>query len=113
MCGIVALVHLDGTPVELPLLAHMAAALDHRGPDAEGHMVDGTVGLYHKRLSIIDLTTGQQPMTRAQATVAFNGEIYNYIELRDDLKRRGQAFQTTSDTEVILGMYAQHGLDCI
>ena len=54
-------------------------------------MVDGTVGLYHKRLSIIDLTTGQQPMTRRRLTVAFNGEIYNYVELRDELKRRGHA----------------------
>jgi asparagine synthase (glutamine-hydrolysing) len=110
MCGIVALFHLDGTPVELTTLAHMADALDHRGPDDEGHVLDGTVGLYHKRLSIIDLATGQQPMTRARTTIAFNGEIYNYVELREELRRRGQAFRTTSDTEVILGMYAEHGL---
>ena len=113
MCGIVAMVQLDGTPVDLPLLAHMAAALDHRGPDAEGHMVDDTVGLYHKRLSIIDLKTGQQPMTRHRSTVTFNGEIYNYVELRDELKRRGRSFQTTSDTEVILAMYEEYGLDFI
>jgi asparagine synthase (glutamine-hydrolysing) len=113
MCGIVAMVQLDGTPVDLPLLAHMAAALDHRGPDDEGHVVDGTVGLYHKRLSIIDLKTGQQPMTRHRTTVTFNGEIYNYVELRDALKRRGRPFQTTSDTEVILAMYEEYGADCI
>ena len=113
MCGIVAMVQLDGTPVDLPLLAHMAAALDHRGPDDEGHVVDGTVGLYHKRLSIIDLKTGQQPMTRRRTTVTFNGEIYNYVELRDELKRRGRPFQTTSDTEVILAMYEEHGADFI
>jgi len=113
MCGIVAMVQLDGTPVDLPLLAHMAAALDHRGPDDEGHVVDDTVGLYHKRLSIIDLKTGQQPMTRRRTTVTFNGEIYNYVELRDDLKRRGRPFQTTSDTEVILAMYEEYGTDFI
>ena len=107
------MVQLDGTPVQLPLLAHMAAALNHRGPDDEGHMVDETVGLYHKRLSIIDLKTGQQPMTRHCSTVTFNGEIYNYVELRDELKRRGRQFQTTSDTEVILAMYEEYGVDFI
>jgi asparagine synthase (glutamine-hydrolysing) len=76
-------------------------------------MVDETVGLYHKRLSIIDLKTGQQPMTRHRSTVTFNGEIYNYVELRDELKRRGRQFQTTSDTEVILAMYEEYGLDSI
>ena len=60
------------------------------GPTAEGHMIDETVGLHHKRLAIIDLTTGQQPMTSVRSTVVFNGEIYNYVELRDELKRRGR-----------------------
>ena len=109
MCGLVGVIKLDQQPVELPVLAHMAAALDHRGPDDEGHLIDGTVGLYHKRLSIIDLSSGHQPMTSDGTTIVFNGEIYNYVELREDLKRRGHSFRTTSDTEVILKMYAEHG----
>lgn len=113
MCGIVGIVHLDDTPVELPVLASLGAALAHRGPDDEGYALDGTVGLYHKRLSIIDLETGHQPMTRGRVTIVFNGEIYNYIELRSELQRRGRVFETTSDTEVILGMYEEYGPDCI
>ncbi|HET6701348.1 MAG TPA: asparagine synthase (glutamine-hydrolyzing) [Gemmatimonadaceae bacterium] len=113
MCGIAAIINRNHVPAEFPPLADMASALSHRGPDDEGYVVDGPVGLYHKRLSIIDLATGRQPMTFGGLTIVFNGEIYNYVELRDDLKRRGHTFRTTSDTEVILKMYAEHGLDFV
>ncbi len=72
----------------------MAQALDHRGPDGEGEFIDGPIGFYHKRLAIIDLVTGAQPMTVGPLTIVFNGEIYNYVELRADLIRRGHTFRT-------------------
>ena len=111
MCGIVGILNRDRRPVDPHVLGDMAAALAHRGPDDEGHLVEGPVGLYHKRLSIIDLVTGHQPMSSNGLTIVFNGEIYNYVELREELKRRGHSFKTTSDTEVILRLYAEHGLD--
>ena len=109
MCGFVGIVHLDSRPVEQPMLAQMARALAHRGPDGEGSFVDGPVGFHHKRLAIIDLNTGRQPMTSGGVTVAFNGEIYNYLELREGLVAKGHCFETTSDTEVLLRMYLEHG----
>src|SRR5664279_99076 len=105
MCGFVGIVNKDQKTVNSQLLKEMASVINYRGPDEEGLFVDGPVGFYHKRLSIIDLTTGQQPMTLQDCTIVFNGEIYNYIELKDDLKKRGHQFITTSDTEVILHMY--------
>jgi len=115
VCGIVGVLNFDGRSVPAPVLSDMADALQHRGPDGEGHCIEGSVGLYHKRLAIIDLTSGQQPMTsvRGNTTIVFNGEIYNYVELRADLVRRGHQFRTTSDTEVILEMYAAHGPACV
>jgi asparagine synthase (glutamine-hydrolysing) len=113
MCGIAGILHFDGTPVQPALLDAMGDAIKHRGPDGEGTFVDGRVGLHHKRLSIIDLVTGQQPMTAGPLTIVFNGEIYNYVELRADLAARGWCFRTTSDTEVILAMYAAYGPDCV
>jgi asparagine synthase (glutamine-hydrolysing) len=91
----------------------MAEAIRYRGPDDEGCSVEGPVGLYHKRLSIIDLKTGHQPMTGDGLTIVFNGEIYNYVELREELKKRGHCFRTASDTEVILRAYAEFGPDCV
>lgn len=113
MCGIAGIINRHRGAVEFAPLADMASALNHRGPDDEGYVLDGPVGLYHKRLSIIDLASGRQPMTFGGLTIVFNGEIYNYVELRDDLKRRGHTFRTTSDTEVILKMYAEHGLEFV
>jgi asparagine synthase (glutamine-hydrolysing) len=113
MCGIVGIINRDREPVPLPLLEAMADALAHRGPDGEGHLIDGEVGLYHKRLSIIDIASGQQPMTSGDVTVTFNGEIYNYVELREELKRRGHEFRTASDTEVILKLYEDRGVECV
>ena len=113
MCGIVAIINKYGQPVEFEILSRIADKLTHRGPDDEGYLIDGSIGFYHKRLSIIDLISGHQPMTSGPVSIIFNGEIYNYIELKETLKRDGHSFQTTSDTEVILHMYLEHGLEFI
>ena len=113
MCGIAGIINKTSAPVSFPILQAMAQKIHHRGPDDEGHMIEGPVGFYHKRLTIIDLTTGQQPMTSGALTIIFNGEIYNYLELRDQLKMKGVAFETTSDTEVILKMYQDYGEESI
>ncbi len=89
MCGFVGIINKNGQEVESDLLRCMAKKIHHRGPDEEGILVDGTVGFFHKRLSIIDLSTGQQPMTFDKYTIVFNGEIYNYVELREELIRKG------------------------
>jgi asparagine synthase (glutamine-hydrolysing) len=104
MCGIVGFVNLDGEPADQQLLRSLGQPLRHRGPDGEGFEALGPVGLGHLRLSIIDLSTGAQPMSAAAGTlwVTFNGEIYNYVELREELTARGRSFVTRSDTEVIL-----------
>ncbi len=93
----------------------MAAAIAHRGPDGQGVFAVPGVGLAHVRLSIVGLADGQQPMTSADGrfTIVFNGEIFNYVELRDDLKARGVVFRTGSDTEVLLQLYALHGEGCL
>jgi asparagine synthase (glutamine-hydrolysing) len=109
MCGLVGVVDTTGRTVEVALLRDMADRIAHRGPDEEGVYVRDGVGLFHKRLSIIDLATGHQPMTRDGVTVVFNGEIYNYVELRAELKALGRTFETTSDTEVLLHAYQQWG----
>ncbi len=91
----------------------MATTIHHRGPDEDGMMIEGPIGFFHKRLSIIDISGGQQPMTFNGCTIVYNGEIYNYIELREDLKKKGHSFETSSDTEVILHMYAEYGKDFV
>jgi asparagine synthase (glutamine-hydrolysing) len=91
----------------------MLATLRHRGPDDEGFLIEGSIGLGHKRLSIIDTLGGHQPMSAEHASIVFNGEIYNYVELRDELVQLGHSFQTKSDTEVILRMYLQYGEECV
>jgi asparagine synthase (glutamine-hydrolysing) len=97
------------------LLSSMAAAIAHRGPDGQGVFAAPGVGLAHVRLSIVGLADGQQPMTSVDGrfTIVFNGEIFNYVELRDDLKARGITFRTGSDTEVLLQLYAAYGEDCL
>lgn len=109
MCGIAGIIRFDGGTARRDVLERMAATIRHRGPDDSGIFVSGPVGLAHQRLAIIDLTGGQQPMTVDGVTVVFNGEIYNYIELRQELRRAGHEFRTTSDTEVLLRAYLHHG----
>jgi asparagine synthase (glutamine-hydrolysing) len=116
MCGIAAVLNLSLAPVPQlrPTLGTMNRLLRHRGPDGEGTWVHprGVAGFAHRRLSIIDLTTGQQPMTDGRGNwITYNGEIYNYLELRSELGP--EKFVTTSDTEVILRAYARWGEDCL
>jgi len=113
MCGLVGIIQFDGQPARRDLLEQMAAKIRHRGPDDAGVFVSGPVGFAHQRLSIIDLKTGHQPMSAEGVTIVFNGELYNYVELREELKRAGHAFHTSSDTEVLLRMYLQHGVDFV
>ena len=114
MCGFVGIINKSIQPkTQLSLLKKMADTIGHRGPDDEGHLIDDRVALYHKRLAIIDLVSGRQPMTSGEVTIVFNGEIYNYIELRQSLKQKGHHFQTTSDTEVILKLYHEYGRHCL
>lgn len=111
MCGIAGFVGFDDDR----LLRDMAGLLSHRGPDGEGFYTEPGVGLAHRRLSIIDLATGAQPMANETNTVhvVFNGEVYNYQELTRALKEKGHHFRSASDTETILHLYEDHGLDCV
>jgi asparagine synthase (glutamine-hydrolysing) len=115
MCGIAGTFSFDGRPADRGLLQAMGDALAHRGPDGEGFLLDGPAGLAHRRLSILDLAGGAQPMTTRDggAHLAFNGEIYNFVELREDLLRRGHPFDTRSDTETILHLYEEQGPACV
>ena len=113
MCGIAGVVSLreDLAPPSLDGIGRMAGALRHRGPDEFGIYRDRRAGLAHARLSIIDLSTGQQPLSNEDGTlwIVFNGEIFNYIELREELEGRGHTFRTKSDTEVIVHAYEEWG----
>jgi len=112
LCGIAGIfAKPDGAPVERAELVQMIHTLRHRGPDGFGYYQDGPVGLAHARLSIIDLTTGDQPIGNEDGTIwtVFNGEIFNYLELRADLERAGHVFRTHSDTETIVHAYEEYG----
>jgi asparagine synthase (glutamine-hydrolysing) len=115
MCGIVGFVNADGSRVDRSLLERMNAAIKHRGPDEEGYLCEGGVALAMQRLAIIDLAGGRQPIHNADRTkwIVFNGEIYNYRNLRKDLEARGHQLYTNSDTEAILRLYEDHGPDCV
>lgn len=115
MCGISGLFNLNGLPVDRDVLRRMINTLRYRGPDSSGIIIDGQIGLAHARLSIIDLDCGQQPMSveDGAVTITFNGEIFNFVELRECLKRRGHHFATQSDTEVVLRSYLEKGEDCV
>jgi asparagine synthase (glutamine-hydrolysing) len=114
MCGITGFVRNDGKPVDEALLARMNEAIRHRGPDEDGFYVNGSVGMAMRRLAIIDLKSGQQPIHNQDRTawIVFNGEIYNYLELRQKLEKLGHTFYTNSDTEAIVHAYDQYGTDC-
>ena len=113
MCGLAGVLRRGRAPVPADIVARMARTLAHRGPDDEGAFNAPGIGLHHKRLSIIDLATGHQPMTVERVTIVFNGEIYNYLELRAELVGRGQSFETLSDTEVLLRGYLEWGKDVV
>lgn len=116
MCGICGKVNFDpGRQVPRALLHAMTRSIAHRGPDGEGHFFDGPAGLGHRRLGIIDLETGAQPMTNEDGSVwvVFNGEIYNFVELRRELIACGHRFRTASDTEVIVHLYEDLGERCV
>jgi asparagine synthase (glutamine-hydrolysing) len=116
MCGICGILHFDkDKKADEGLLRRMAGVMSHRGPDDEGYLVDGQAGLGHRRLSIIDLTGGHQPIPNEDnsQSIVFNGEIYNYKSLADDLKQRGHIFRTRSDTETILHAWEEFGTDCV
>ena len=114
MCGIVGLVRNDGKQVDQQLLVRMNDAIKHRGPDDDGFYLNGSVGLAMRRLAIIDLKSGKQPIHNHDRTawIVFNGEIYNYLELRQQLEKLGHSFYTNSDTEAIVHAYDEYGTDC-
>jgi asparagine synthase (glutamine-hydrolysing) len=114
VCGIVGIVHSDRSDVDRALLGRMCEAIRHRGPDDDGFYLNGSVGLGMRRLSIIDVKGGHQPIHNQDRTawIVFNGEIYNYRELREKLEKLGHTFYTNSDTEAIVHAYDRYGNDC-
>lgn len=116
MCGIVGVFNTDGEPVAPPLLQRMTAKLAHRGPDGDGDYFDGGLGLGHRRLAIIDLTTaGRQPISSESGNVvaSYNGEIYNFQKLRTELQGKGHRFVSRTDSEVVVHAYEEWGLDSL
>ena len=115
MCGIAGIVSLEGQPVFETELRDMCSAIAHRGPDDEGFYFQAGVGLGMRRLSIIDLASGRQPVSNEDGTVwvVFNGEIYNYRELRREMQGRGHVFSTQGDTETIVHLYEEYGDRCV
>jgi asparagine synthase (glutamine-hydrolysing) len=114
MCGIAGIVDLQGRPIDASILGAISGVLGHRGPDGEGAVCDNSVGLAHCRLAIIDPDSGAQPMSNDDGSVVltYNGEVYNYVEIREELKKHYQ-FRTQSDTEVVLRAYEKWGIDCL
>lgn len=116
MCGICGIFHFDrGNPVDRGVLEGMNRRILHRGPDEDGFFVSGNVGLAMRRLSIIDLSAGQQPVTNEDGNLflIYNGEIYNHRELRSKLEARGHRFRSRSDTETIVHLYEEYGSDSV
>jgi asparagine synthase (glutamine-hydrolysing) len=116
MCGIAGICNISAPAgVSLEALKRMTAVLEHRGPDEAGIYIDDRVGLGHRRLSIIDLSSGTQPISNEDQTmwIIYNGEIFNYPELKVELQKKGHRFRTTSDTEVLLHLYEDKGSACL
>src|SRR6476469_4260910 len=115
MCGICGIVEVGGRPVSEAALSAMTRALAHRGPDGEATYVSGHVGFGHRRLSIIDLPGGAQPIANEDGSVVviFNGEVFNYRELTEGLTSRGHVFRTRSDTETIVHLYEELGIELV
>lgn len=116
MCGIVGVCHLNGEPVPVSLLKRMTDTIAYRGPDGEGHYTDGPVGLGHRRLAVIDLSpSGQQPMANdpGELVITYNGEVYNFQQLRVELEAAGHRFHSRTDTEVVLHAYEEWDTGCL
>src|SRR3954470_22054379 len=116
MCGIAGIVGVDGLGPDAPSRATcMRDVITHRGPDEAGLRCDDHAALAHRRLSIVDLGTGQQPLSNEDGSIwiVFNGEIYNHAEIRKELQGRGHTYRTKSDTESIVHAYEQWGEDCV
>jgi asparagine synthase (glutamine-hydrolysing) len=115
MCGIAGFASTDAAADHASLLRRLAGQLVHRGPDDEGFFEKPGIGLAIRRLSVVDLAGGHQPITNEDGTihVVFNGEIYNYVELRKDLLTRGHQFRTNGDTETLVHLYEEHGVDML
>lgn len=117
MCGIngIAFSSQSGRRVDAGVLARMRDVITHRGPDDEGIFIDGAIGLGHRRLSIVDVAAGHQPMTNEDDTlhIVFNGEIYNHADYREQLEAKGHVYRTHCDTETILHLYEEHGTACV
>src|SRR5262245_54671716 len=116
MCAICGIVNFNVTePVDSRIVERMTLAQAHRGPDDQGVFVEGNAGLGHRRLSIIDLSGGSQPIFNEDGSllVVFNGEIYNYAELTSELLSKGHRFKTRSDTEAIVHAFEEFGEDCV
>ena len=114
MCGFTVLLGTDGRRAEPRIVERMTHAILHRGPDDEGSFYAGPVGMGFRRLSILDISpSGHQPMSSEDLTIVFNGEIYNYVELRAELQTLGYRFRSTGDTEVLLKAYREWGPECV
>src|SRR5438132_6372574 len=115
MCGIVGIVRFNGDVVDEARLKRMRDVLRHRGPDGEGLWIEGPVGLGHRRLAIVDVAGGHQPLANEDESVwiVYNGEIYNHAALRPGLEARGHQYRTRSDTETILHLYEEEGERCV
>src|SRR5690349_11301344 len=115
MCGIAGFIDRKPlAPADKALLESMTRCIAHRGPDAEGFFFDGPVAFGHRRLKIIDLSSGQQPLFNEDGSVVvvFNGEIYNFLEIKSDLEAKGHSFKTHCDTEVIVHAWEEYGTEC-
>ena len=115
MCGIVGVANANSRSIDREVLERMNRCIVHRGPDDDGFYINENIGLAMRRLSIIDVAHGKQPMHNESKTawIVFNGEIYNFQELRKDLDSKGDKFYTNSDTEIILHLYDRYGADCV
>src|SRR5512137_2449430 len=115
MCGIAGIIDYRGTSVNKPVIEGMLRAINYRGPDESGIYISPFAAIGNVRLSIIDLSTGQQPLSDPSGRywIVFNGEIFNYPELRDLLLKQGHVFQTHSDTEVLVQLYSVYGKECL
>ena len=114
MCGIAGIINKNNTKVNHEDIKLMTDIITHRGPDGEGHFVSENIGFGHRRLAILDLSkAGHQPMIKSDIVLVFNGEIYNYLEIREELEALGEEFNTNTDTEVVIKAYKQWSYECV